>query len=524
MKKRIFSISMIKNEADIIETFIRYHIDFLDGMVILDNGSTDRTAEIILKLAEEDLPVYLVFDDNPSYEQADITTELLYTTIKSHNPDYVIPLDVDEFLTTDSDKSVRQEIEDTLNDNTLYYLSWITYVPTEKDDISELNILKRITHRRKFQFNHDQKIIFHTSIPKKYDVLITQGNHDLLIRQGIRINKSNLLNFHLAHYPLRSIGQVKSKFLVGWLANLARKEQVLFDWYYFYNIIKNNDIDMKYLKQMASCYNVLDRNLEIKIIDNPLYLHNQIELKYTRTTDTEYFNNVLNYCESLAKKYSKLLYHRTNEKEKSYHDQMILQIIKPYILINGWLSTAEAIELYKIASSFTYKNDVVICEIGSWQGKSSYILAKAIESKKDAWLYCIDPFDGKADCISQPLYQEEKNKIYLPLLQKFKNNINKLGVAHKIKIIQGDSSEVVHNFNKNIDLLFIDGNHDYDAVLNDYLEWSKLVKIGGYILFHDVGASHLTGPKQVVEQQIVKNPIWSSQALIDELYIAKRVK
>ena len=45
--KKIFSISMVKNEMDIIESFVRYNANILDGMIILDNKSTDDTVKIL---------------------------------------------------------------------------------------------------------------------------------------------------------------------------------------------------------------------------------------------------------------------------------------------------------------------------------------------------------------------------------------------------------------------------------------------------------------------------------------------
>lgn len=36
-----------------------------------------------------------------------------------------------------------------------------------------------------------------------------------------------------------------------------------------------------------------------------------------------------------------------------------------------------------------------------------------------------------------------------------------------------------------IDILHIDGFHTYDAVRNDYIEWSRFLKPGGVVLIHD---------------------------------------
>ena len=44
---KIYSISRIKNEEDIIESFIRYHLNFLDGMIIIEDYSNDETYNIL---------------------------------------------------------------------------------------------------------------------------------------------------------------------------------------------------------------------------------------------------------------------------------------------------------------------------------------------------------------------------------------------------------------------------------------------------------------------------------------------
>ena len=47
---KIFSISRIKNEEDIIESFVRYHLNFIDEMVIIEDYSNDETYNILKKL------------------------------------------------------------------------------------------------------------------------------------------------------------------------------------------------------------------------------------------------------------------------------------------------------------------------------------------------------------------------------------------------------------------------------------------------------------------------------------------
>ncbi|MEI6498436.1 MAG: class I SAM-dependent methyltransferase [bacterium] len=526
--KTIYSITMVKNEIDIIETFIRYNLNFLDKMVILDNGSTDGTLEVILELIREGLPIDLVFDHNPAYIQAEIITSLMYDTIEKYNPDFILPLDADEFITTYKNVDIKKMIA-SFPEDSLTYLSWVTYVPTFKDNLDETNILRRIRYRRSVQHNYDEKVMIPAVLANKQKVTIKQGSHDLNKIDGVTWKKHSVKTISLAHYPVRSVHQMKSKYLVGWLANLARPEQVLFDWYYYYNIIKGGkDFTVKDLTLLALYYDVIDKNQEIGVIEDPINLKglNDMSLRYSQQFSIDVMRNILNYTENLAREYS-LLRHQVDDKElKEYiTDEMILPRIKDFLLIEGWLSVKEACELYRTARSLSAKK-LSVAEIGSWLGRSSYVLTRAIEDKHDSCLHCIDAFDGSGDATSKELYREEQKKLGgdNPLLKKFKINMKKAGVLSHIKIHKGYSFNVSKKFETKLDFLFIDGNHDYESVLKDYLQWSPLIKKGGYIAFHDVGSSHTIGPKQVVEQKIVGNPMWINQKLVDELYVAQKAE
>ena len=54
-----------------------------------------------------------------------------------------------------------------------------------------------------------------------------------------------------------------------------------------------------------------------------------------------------------------------------------------------------------------------------------------------------------------------------------------------ITFIRGFFDDVVQTWNKEIDVLHIDGLHTYEAVKNDYEKWSPFVKENGIILLHD---------------------------------------
>jgi len=54
-----------------------------------------------------------------------------------------------------------------------------------------------------------------------------------------------------------------------------------------------------------------------------------------------------------------------------------------------------------------------------------------------------------------------------------------------IEFIKGDFDTVAKTWDKQIDILHIDGFHSYEAVKNDYDTWSKFCNDDSIILFHD---------------------------------------
>ena len=100
------------------------------------------------------------------------------------------------------------------------------------------------------------------------------------------------------------------------------------------------------------------------------------------------------------------------------------------------------------------KKPGTIVEIGSWHGRSSVILGNAIKNSREGHLYCFDHWNliEGAECImDQNIWKSWNDRIVDWQLQKFVTP----GRAYSQKAAKQWPK------NKTIDLLFIDGWHEY---------------------------------------------------------------
>ena len=189
--------------------------------------------------------------------------------------------------------------------------------------------------------------------------------------------------------------------------------------------------------------------------------------------------------------------------------------------IQGWLLVVEAVALFKLSTQIASLYPI-ICEIGSRKGKSSYVLASGLR-RKTGRLYCIDPFDGRGDEASKHEYRSQIDRLTVSLRALFDETMSRCGVFERISVIPMTSQNARSVFMESrIDLLFIDGNHDFEAVKLDYGFWSPLIPSGGTIVLHDVGARHVDGPRRVMEDMIINNPMWTQVHTVGEMGIATR--
>ena len=307
---KIVSTSFVKNESDIIESFIRYQLNLVDEMIILDNFSTDNTPEIIDNLIDEGLPIHLIRDTN-TFDSLDIKmTKMVHKAVNEHDADLVCLLDCDEFIFSTNGKHPREVLE-SLDHSKFHLIKWRTFVPSPEDDYDIKFIPKRINHIRDESFETFYKVIVPSEIIKNNNVTVDMGNHNITIKHKNRDKFANYdLDLKLAHFPIRSKEQCMSKVIIGWVNTIASNvndEGWNGHWRdMFYKIKADNDISSDDLQSFAKEYSLIPEyknnldNLNISIKKEPMNLEfcENIEIKYYNKFN--FLNNILENDISLA--------------------------------------------------------------------------------------------------------------------------------------------------------------------------------------------------------------------------------
>ena len=175
--------------------------------------------------------------------------------------------------------------------------------------------------------------------------------------------------------------------------------------------------------------------------------------------------------------------------------------------IDGWLTNREADFLYTQATKCP--KDTRIVEIGSYKGKSTVCLARGSHDGNNVKITSVDPS-------FQPSHQE------------FKKMLCKKSINDIVDTIEKPSVEAAEDWSGPISLLFIDGNHDYSFVLEDFLNWEPFLISGGIVAFHDTTSCPsqklmgYPGPKKVVDQYIFKSDEFREIHFVDTLTYATK--
>ena len=146
-----------------------------------------------------------------------------------------------------------------------------------------------------------------------------------------------------------------------------------------------------------------------------------------------------------------------------------------------------------------------VVEVGSWMGASTCFLAAGLKGE-GAKVHAVDNFQGLSTCGEDAAWY---NRHFRRLganstLEIFRANFAALGLSARAEPVVDDSiaaARAMTALHGTIDLIFIDGDHSYEACKADIAAWAPFARRGGVMAFHDFG-SRAEGVTRAIFEEI----------------------
>jgi glycosyltransferase involved in cell wall biosynthesis len=308
--RKIAGLVMVRNEADIIESFVRYNLKFLDEIIIVLHSPFDDTPQIVAQLKAEGLPLVVEHNNELGFNKSDWMNKIARDVLSARRADFLFMLDADEFIKSPS-RAYLDEAINAIPVGATAALKWESYVPTPDDISSERNVIKRIQHRSAKEGNLICKVTLCKRFADDASLTIADGNHAVLRGQGELqrpVSHVAFCGISLAHFPVRSESQMVSKALIGvwsrWLENgsVDTSMNISNHWLHFYQELMNGgQLSSERLREISLDYQCRQQITGIApdptLIHDPL--HADFDLKYTSAKDVSSLANISRWVEML---------------------------------------------------------------------------------------------------------------------------------------------------------------------------------------------------------------------------------
>jgi len=176
-------------------------------------------------------------------------------------------------------------------------------------------------------------------------------------------------------------------------------------------------------------------------------------------------------------------------------------------LVEGWLSDAQGRALFRAAAETRGRGAIV--EIGSWKGRSTTWLASGARLAGHR-VYAIDPHRRSRE------YPDAETE------EEFRANLARNGLTAVVEPLIMTSEEAMARVAGPVELLFIDGDHSYEAVRRDAELWLPRLIEGATVMFHDVATAAYSGPRRVVREMVCRSPLFHRIGRVGSMVVARR--
>lgn len=175
--------------------------------------------------------------------------------------------------------------------------------------------------------------------------------------------------------------------------------------------------------------------------------------------------------------------------------------------VEGWLDLPEAHLLRDLAKAASH--DIV--EVGCYRGRSTIALCcGAVISGR--LVHSIDPHRPAIGVYGGKFGPEDRESYYRNLLAS--------GMAQRAALINLTSAQAASAWQEPIGLLFLDGDHDYEAIRQDIAVWGAHVVAYGFVVFDDA-TDPAGGPGKII-QELIASGDYCSHATVGKVHALRK--
>jgi glycosyltransferase involved in cell wall biosynthesis/predicted O-methyltransferase YrrM len=512
---KIYLLSMIRNDGDIIEAFLNHALLLFDEIMLVDVRSTDGTSEILSEYAKQNsnIKIYSI-DTQEKFQSAMMNT--LARRAFDDGADWIFFLDADEFLNIPSKLDLLSGLNKS--NSSVIHIPWINLVPSTYGTFADFEI-NQIYYWTGRVSKYNKIAVNGSYISLNPDFYIHEGNHEISSSLGSDLEPINF-KFSILHLPIRSFDRLRYKILIAWRTLLAKTNRLPSEGDHVIRIkemIDRGILGIDELNYLSAYYGDFGEQVKpvllsatgwptVEMYNNKN--NNESSILYKRSVQqTQLLDSEQSWITTNFGKKDIAMAVIENETDlkivpspvrgdgvayrKSFKrlgdvnpslpsqinaHSIISALDASFIKVDempfsAWSELVPA--LYAMFSFFKPRRYV---ELGSHYGMSYFAACQAAQH-----------LDLASECIAVDSWVGDIHAGYhsTEVFDSFKSTI-----ASKYPsqfYIKGFFSEALKSFEDgSVDLLHIDGYHTYEAVKDDFETWQPKMSNNGVVIFHDI--------------------------------------
>ncbi len=209
---KLIAVTRIRNDDDIVESFVQHHSRIVDQHIFLDNGSFGNTVDILTQMKDDGYRISAFRSATPVFAETLQNTFLLHRAAEL-GADWVMFLDCDEFVDERYlGTSLRAHLAAVPQTALCVPATLRNYLPTDHDDEAEPVVPRRIRRRDPKPVDLPKVIV--RGALGRLSAVVERGNHAVTL-DGRPVPMRADPRLILAHYPARTGWQMLAKAVVG---------------------------------------------------------------------------------------------------------------------------------------------------------------------------------------------------------------------------------------------------------------------------------------------------------------------